>query len=73
MADTNLRTIKKKQGDTWVNVRMQDLSAGDVFKIFEDDEQIGGEWSACTGPTCDDGVWGINCADTGQGINDHSN
>lgn len=55
----NLRTVKKKQGDEWITVRLYDIVIGDTFIMFDDDTQVGGEWLAESAPTCEDGVWGI--------------
>lgn len=55
----NLRTIKKKQDDQWITVRLEDLVVGDIFVMFDDEIQVGGEWLAESEPTLKDGVWGI--------------
>lgn len=55
----NLRTVKKKQGDEWVTVWLADIAIGDIFIMFEDETQIGGEWLAESDPTLYNGVWGI--------------
>lgn len=61
----NLRTIKKKQSNEWMTVRLADITVGDTFIMFEDDDtQVGGEWLAESAPYLKDGVWGIVAKDT---------
>jgi hypothetical protein len=55
----NLRTVKKKQDETWMTVRLSDIEVGDTFIIFDDDTQVGGEWLAESAPSVQNGVWGI--------------
>jgi hypothetical protein len=55
----NLRTVKKKQGNEWMTVRLSDIEIGDTFIMFDDDTQVGGEWLAESSPSLKDGVWGI--------------
>lgn len=55
----NLRTIKKKQGDEWIAVRLAEIAVGDTFIMLEDDTQIGGEWIVESAPSLIDGVWGF--------------
>lgn len=55
----NLRTVKKKQGDEWITVRLADIVIGDTFIMFEDETQVGGEWLAESAPSLNNDVWGI--------------
>lgn len=56
-----LRTIKKRQGDELIEVGLSDLKPGDVFIVFDDDEQVGVDWLAEGEPMpcLETGVWGI--------------
>jgi len=54
-----LRTVKKKQGDEWIIVRLADVEVGDTFIMFDDDIQVGGKWLAESNPSLKDSVWGI--------------
>jgi hypothetical protein len=55
----NLRTVKKKQDNEWITVRLSDIEVGDTFIMFDDDTQVGGEWLAESAPSVQDAVWGI--------------
>jgi len=33
-----LRKVEKQVGDTWVQLRMEELQVGDIFRMFEGDE-----------------------------------
>lgn len=55
----NLRTVKKKQDNEWITVRLSDIKIGDTFIMFDDETQVGGEWLAESAPYLKDGVWGI--------------
>jgi len=57
--DENLRTVKKKQGDELITVRLLELEVGDIFIMFNGVTQVGGEWVAESAPTLQNGVWGI--------------
>lgn len=35
----NLRVIEKKVDDAWIRTRMEDLSKGDTFRMFDDEEK----------------------------------
>lgn len=54
-----LRTVKKRQGDDWITVRLADIKIGDTFIMFDDDTQVGGEWLAESAPYLKDEIWGI--------------
>ena len=56
----NLRTVKKKQGDEWITVRLENVSIGDTFIMLDDGVRLGDEWIAMSEPTLQDGIWGIN-------------
>lgn len=60
-----MRTVEKKENDSWIKVRMQELVPGDVFRMFEEDGtpvkwQADSEWKAMNKPYLnDDNIWTI--------------
>ena len=58
---SNLRIVKRKDGDNWTTIQLNELKVGDIFIMFDSpNDQVGGEWVAKSEPTLNGGVWGIS-------------
>lgn len=63
--DRIMRTVEKREADSWVKVRMQDLLPEDIFRMFEPTGEAVGwektfEWKAMGNPYLnEDNIWTI--------------